>query len=204
MTSYPLPEGVEDGILNRAQLARAFGVSENTITTWIGKEMPVASKGDNGRAYEFHLSECWNWRQSELAEKARTEAEGDRIAAVAAQAFLNLGDEASTEGGMSPEDAKRWAEAEIKRADAAKRRGDYVATGQVKDLIEGLLVDFRLAMVTLPDFAERELGLPPADVVKLEKRCNAALEETKARIARARLGDAEITDLPSRQEALPL
>ncbi|MBL3611465.1 hypothetical protein JMM60_22460, partial [Rhodovulum sulfidophilum] len=48
---YPLPEGVEDTAMNRAQIARALDVSDNTISKWIAQGMPVLEEGGNGREY---------------------------------------------------------------------------------------------------------------------------------------------------------
>ena len=54
--AFPLPDGVDDGVLNRGQLAEALRVSEPSITSWIRDGMPVLSQGGNGQAITFWLN----------------------------------------------------------------------------------------------------------------------------------------------------
>ena len=85
---YPLPDAVlDDGTpLNRVQLARAFRVSENTITKWVGQGMPALSTGQNGVSYEFSLTQCYAWRQFRDEKLQASKARGDQLAAQAALA----------------------------------------------------------------------------------------------------------------------
>jgi len=48
-------------ILSRAELAKAFNVSCNTITNWVAHEMPCRKPGGPGRKSEFHFHDVEAW-----------------------------------------------------------------------------------------------------------------------------------------------
>lgn len=183
VSDWPLPDGVDDGVLNRAQLARAFNVQGNTITDWIGKGMPVLSQGQNGVSYEFQLSHCYAWRQSR-EDRARLDRErGERLASQAAMAFRNLDeDQAEEESSLTAEDLRKWSEAEYHRNRVAEQRGDLIRADRVRASLEDIFVTFGTAMETLPDFAEMEFGLSPDQVDKMKSRCDQTLEEVRRKL----------------------
>lgn len=178
--AWPLPQGVEDGIVNRAQLSIAFSVSENTITKWIQIGMPVLSAGQNGVSYEFKLSHCWAWKQSRDDEARAAKRRGDQLAAQAAMAFRNLdADAAEDEADLTAGDVRAWSEAEYARNRVAEQRGDLVRADRVQVVLEDLLVGFRTAITTLPDWAEVELGLDAPAVAHLQTRCDEILKDAR-------------------------
>ena len=178
--AWPLPEGVEDGIVNRSQLAIAFGVSENTITKWLQSGMPVLSAGQNGISYEFKLSHCWAWKQSRDDEARRAKRKGDQLAAKAAMAFRNLESDASEEETvLTAADVRAWSEAEYARNRVAVQRGDLLRADRVQSVLEDMLVGFRTAITTLPDWAEVELGLEADAVARLQTRCDQVLKDCR-------------------------
>lgn len=180
---FPLPEGVDDGLLNRVQLARAFSVSENTVSKWIAAGMPVESEGANGVAYEFRLSDCWAWKSGRDAAHRAARDRSDQIAAQAALAFRNLdGDQAEAEGALSAKELRELAEADYHRNRAAELRGELVRSDRVREAFEDIFVATRTSLTTVPDFAEAEFGLSNADVEKLQRRCDAVLVEIRQRI----------------------
>lgn len=185
LARWPLPAEIEDGVVNRAQLARAFSVSENTVTKWITQGMPVQTEGQNGVAYEFRLSHCYAWRAQRDQDARDRRARGDQLAAQAALAFRNLDqDQEEEEGGLSADELRKWSEAEYHRNRVAEQRGALVRAERVQDTLEGLLVAFRTAQTTLPDWCEREFGLTAAQVAKLEARCDQILQEARMLIER--------------------
>ncbi|RWR31346.1 DUF1441 family protein [Sinirhodobacter populi] len=183
---YPLPDGVaDDGTpLNRVQLAKAFGVSENTITKWVGQGMPVVSSGQNGISYEFRLSHCYAWRQSRDEKVRAAKVKGDQLAAQAALAFRNLDDDqAEEESELTADDLRKWSEAEYHRNRVAEQRGDLVRADRVRAVLEDLFVAFGTAMDTFPDFAEMEFGLSPAQVAKVQAHCDQTRDDLRQKIA---------------------
>ncbi|SCY61728.1 terminase small subunit [Paracoccus tibetensis] len=202
VSRYPLPEGVEDDgtPLNRTQLARAFGVSENTVGKWAGQGMPALSAGQNGVAYEFSLAQCWAWKQDRDARLRSAKQRGDQLAAQAALAFRNLDeDQAEEEGELTAADLRQWSEAEYHRNRVAEQRGDLVRVDRMRTLIEDVFVTFGAEMDTLPDFAEMEFGLSPAQVAKMQERCDQMREEVRRQIE-AVLGRSSVVRLARQGE----
>ena len=185
VAAYPLPGGlVDDGtLLNRVQLARAFSVSENTITKWVSQGMPVMSEGQNGVSYEFRLSHCWAWRAARDEKARAAKAQGDQMAAQAALAFRNLDDDqAEAEAELTADDLKKWSEAEYHRNRVAEQRGDLVRADRVRAALEDIFVAVGAEMDTLPDFAEMQFGLSAAQVAQVQERCDQLRLEMRRKI----------------------
>lgn len=193
---YPLPEGQEDGVLSRVQIARAFKMSENTITKWTSQGMPVEASGGNGTAYEYRLSHCYAWRMQRDTNLRAEKSRGDNIAAQAAMSFRNLDiDQEEIEGKLTAKELREWSEAEYQRNKAAQQRGDLVRSDRTRALLEGLLVNVRMAIDTLPDFMEREFGLTSRQVAQAQERCDEVLIEMQTTIARDHLGAGRVVPL---------
>lgn len=203
LSAWPLPDGLDDGVLNRTLLGRAFDVSENTISKWVLQGMPVEEVGGNGSSYSFRLSHCWAWRK-QREETLRFEKEqAESLAQQAAMAFLNLGSDADEgERGLSAKAMKELAEADYQRNRAAELRGELVRASRVQALFEDLIVQFRVTMDTLPDWAEAEFGLTPRQVDAMQKRCDQVLIEAKHAISEHVLQRGEIVAGPGAQADL--
>lgn len=83
--------------VNREELAETFGVSLNTVSSWIRKGCPFEQRGRQGKPWRFNTRDVSEW----LREQARLEAAGDapmdefelklrKLAAETAQAELDL------------------------------------------------------------------------------------------------------------------
>lgn len=182
---YPLPDGVaDDGTpLNRAQLAKAFSVSENTITKWLGQGMPVLSTGQNGVSYEFRLSHCWAWRQHRDQQLRAAKQRGDQLAAQASLAFRNLdSDQVEAERHLTADEIRKEAEADYHRNRAAEMRGDLIRVDRARALFEDIFVAFGSAMDNLPDFAEMNFGLSAQQVAQLQDYCDELRLEVRRQI----------------------
>lgn len=184
LAKFPLPEGVDDAVLNRAQLAIALDVSENTITKYISNGMPVLSMGQNGREYEFQCADCYAWVMS---RDELLRAKKDRSDAAAAQLSLLFRNE-DTDKSHAPAPtltAKQISEesrAIFDRDRAAEQRGDLVRAPRMRELLEDMLVDFKRTITTVVDYCEMEYGLSPAEIEKLEKRCDQFLIQARIRM----------------------
>lgn len=201
VSRFPLPEGVEDGVVNRAQLAVAFRVSENTVTKWIGQGLPALTAGANGVSYEFQLSHCFAWRAAKDDALRAGKLRGDQLAAQAALAFRNLDeDQAEDEGQLTAKDMREWSEAEYHRNRVAEQRGELVRAGRMSELLEDLLGVVRTSINTMPDYMEREFGLSATHVDKVQTRCDQILIDMRQRIEREILGPAVVTPLSGRGE----
>ncbi|WP_428924985.1 hypothetical protein [Marinibacterium sp. SX1] len=180
---HPLPDGMQDSIVNRSQLALALNVSEPTVSKYLAQGLPCAEEGGNGREYAFSLADCYAWRMARDAAALARKREGDQAAAAMNSLFRNL-DEDEPTAGMSAKEIAEASDAEWRWQRAAEGRRELVRVSKVRELFEGALVEIRNTMIAIPDFAEMEFGLSPEQVQKIEGRCDAVLE-----LARARLDD---------------
>ncbi|HGG04736.1 MAG TPA: hypothetical protein ENK28_04705 [Aliiroseovarius sp.] len=186
---YPLPDGVSDAVVNRAQLAVALAVSENTITKYMSQAdggMPVLSVGGNGREYEFQLADCYAWRMARDEEARRQKAAGDQAALQLALAFRN-DDEALVNSGervLSAKDIRAESEADLQRNKAAELRGELVRASRVREAFEDMMVAFRITITTVVDYSEMEFGLTPEQVEKLQRRCDAVLVQARTELSK--------------------
>lgn len=205
---FPLPKGQADAVLNRSQLAVALNVSDNTITKYISRGMPVLTEGGNGREYEFQLSDCYAWRMSQDAEAQARKRAGDEAAAQLALLFRNdHEDGVSPSAGLTAEQIAAESDADYRRNRAAELRRELVRAHRVAELFEDVLVQFRTQITTLVDFAEIEFGLTPEQVTKLQARCDSALVSARAELGKV-IAPGEVAAMPrggvDAQEGLPV
>lgn len=199
VSAYPLPEGVDDDIVNLNDLGKAMGVSNVTISRWIDAGMPVHQSGGNGRSYAFQLAHCYAWRM--WREDAETKARRRRVenAEQLALHFLGVdGEDQDTGPVLSPKEMREYAEAEIKRNQAAEQRGELVRARQVEALLEDVLVAFRNAVSSLPDWMEQEFSLAPGQVDKTQRYCDAILDDTRHKIASAGFRTGQVVAISDR------
>ncbi|WP_339112276.1 DUF1441 family protein [Thioclava sp. GXIMD2076] len=203
---YPLPDGLADGVMNRAQLAIAFNVSENSVSKWVGQGMPVETAGQNGVSYEFRLSQCYAWRMARDEQSRATKASREAHAMQASLAFRNLDEEQEEEeGGLTAKQLREWSEAEYHRNRVAEQRGELVRAARVSELLEDLIGVVATALGTMPDHLERDLGLGVEEVAKVEARCDKVVMKMRERIERSILGAGVVEDLAEfRQDEMGL
>ncbi len=155
---YPLPSGVQDAVLNRAQLAEAFGTSEPTIDRYRKDGMPVLAEGTNGQAYQFQLSDCYAWRQAREAER---QASNEAAEAAVRQMRMELlgGDSGNSEMGLSARERKELYETESAYNRLARERGELIPQGEVIELLDTVLSMVRNSITGLPDRLSRDAAL---------------------------------------------
>ena len=181
--SHPLPEGIDDAVLNRSQLAVAMQVSDNTISKFLSRGMPCLSQGGNGKDYEFQLSHCYAWRMSEDAEAAAKKAKGDDVARQMALVFRNDDEEIEDSAPvLTAKEIKEESEADYARNKAAESRRELVRRHRVDELFESVLIEFRTQITTLVDFAEMEFSLTPDQVEKMQTRCDSTLVQARVNL----------------------
>lgn len=183
---YPLPEGVEDAVLNRTQLSQAFGVSTNTIDRWRMEGMPVLREGTNGTSYEFQLSACWAWKCRRDEEEQQRDEEAARAVSQMRLALVGggLGD---SERALSPRERAELYELEIKFNAAARERRELILVSEVVELLESLFVVISDSIDALPDVLERECGLDGRQVARTVQACDTMLDEVRRRIEASQL-----------------
>lgn len=190
VTETGLPAGVEDAVLNRAQLARALNKSEPTITAWIAEGLPFISEGTNGKAWEFQLSACWRWmREREKAESDRSSA---AEAAVRQMRLALIGgtDVDAARAGLSPKEQRELYDAERAFMLTSLQRGDLLKRGEMVSVLEDVFLIIRDGVTALPDRLEREAGVRGKAIELAIEVCDRLLVEAQKRIAAQVTGEA--------------
>ena len=182
---FPLPEGQTDMTVNRRQCATALDVSEPMITRYLEQGLPVLSRGSNGQAYEFQLSEVYAWKMWRDAAARKQDEAAEQAAMQMRMLFRNDDDEESGAGTLTAQEIAQEADADYKRNKAAELRGELTRTSRVREVFEEVLVEFRNQVTTLVDFAEMEFSLAPDQVEKMQRRCDAALVAARHNLDRA-------------------
>ncbi|WP_406720712.1 hypothetical protein RPE78_12280 [Thioclava litoralis] len=182
LARYPLPDTVEDQIVNRTQLARALNKTEPIISKYLDQGMPVVARGSNGQSYEFRLSECYAWKMWRDGETQRRFEASERASAQMSLLFRNDEDADPNEQVLTAAQIAEEADADYKRSRAAEARGDLVRRARMQALVDDVLTIFRNSMMSLPDYAEVEFGLEPLQVDKLQRRCDEVLVQAAVRI----------------------
>lgn len=188
---FPLPDGVDDAVLNKTQLARALDASEPTIDRWIADGMPVLQEGSNGRSYQFQLSHCYAWRKARLAERQAVDEKAERAVRQMRMALVG-GSVGDSERGLHPKERAAIYEAEQRWTEMARARGELVPYGEVVEVFDKLLSLVRAAVDGMPDRVKRDADLSPAqlhavvqvgdDIIDdLGRQVDAWLEETDAK-----------------------
>lgn len=193
MLQFPLPEGIEDRVVNRGQVANGLGVSENMITRYLDQGMPVKERGSNGQPYEFQLSECFAWKRWRDDQVRKEREAGDRAAAQLALMFRGEDEADETEPFQTADQIKKESEADYLRNRAAEKRRELVKAAAVVKLFEDAMIEFRTRITTLVDFAEVEFGLDRDQVMKLESRCDAALITARQNLTEVCQKPADVT-----------
>lgn len=190
---YPLPEDIADVVVNRGQCATALGVSENIVTKYLDQGMPVLSRGSNGQAYEFQMSECFAWKMArDEANKARRDA-GDRVAAQMSLMFRGADEDGADEGPvLTAEQIIKESQADYARNKAAEARRELVRAARVREAFEDMLIVVRTQVVSLVDFAEMEFGLTPEQVRKMQVRCDGTLVQMRQEFSQACPGEVAL------------
>ncbi|NKX74997.1 terminase small subunit [Rhodobacteraceae bacterium R_SAG3] len=186
--------GGDEPLLNRAQIAQIFNVSENTIDKWRGKGMPVEVEGGNGVAYGFLFSACKEWFDESQARAAAEKRAADDFVAQQRMAFLGI-DKKDQKAGLSPAQMRELAQAELVWMQAAERRRSLVQVDEMVELLDLVFGEVRAGLDGLPDWLEREFSLSGEDVERVVAYNDGILRAIKVAIEAAALGERpEVVD----------
>ena len=186
LKDHPLPDG-KDMDLNMSELATVFGVSTNTVKSWLTQpdgRMPCVERGGNGREYVLRLSWCYAWRQHHDALKKNRLLE---LAQLQGQLFGVEPDQA--EKGLSPKQVREVAEAKMKHAAAARMLGTLTEIDDVYRLFEQVFVKMRNSVMGLSDRLERELGLTAPQARQVDRASEEMLNSLMEELNESVIGD---------------
>jgi phage terminase Nu1 subunit (DNA packaging protein) len=182
MATHALPEGVDDAVLNRAQLARALNKSEPSIDRYRGDGMPYLTEGTNGRAWEFQLSACWSWLKDRERDDVEQRSQAEKAVQQMRLALIGGDDDADHDRALSPRQRQEAYDAERAWMLAALQRGDLVRRAEVVEAFEDVFKTLRDALTGLPDKLERELGMQGKALDLAIEICDTALGEAERRV----------------------
>lgn len=193
---YPLPPGVPDATVNKAQLAEALGVSEVTVSNWLRRGLPAEEAGTNGRSYQFRLAVAYAWKCAREAEDRARSAEAE---AAAQQLRLALvGDEGPPElQGLSVREQTQVLELKRVRNLTALEQGELMRRAEVIAGFEEAFAAIRDALDALPDRLARELGIEGRDLERVEVACDDALRGAAVKIE-GLIGKDDAQTIPGR------
>ncbi|WP_179874106.1 terminase small subunit [Rhizobium sp. L43] len=199
---YPLPEGVEDCVLSREELAETLETSLNTVTSWLSKGMPMVQEGGNGKAYELQLSACFAWRQ---AQKADEDLRSEKVKRAQAAMRLALvgGSAGETIEALDPKTRREIIAAQIEQERFQRDRNQLMRRDDVQETFEVVFGIIRDRMNAAPDIIERRSALAehPKIVDDLLDTCDDVVSDVRNAIDRfwrerpMREGVAEKSDL---------
>lgn len=171
LARHPLPDSDSDIDLNMSELATVFGVSTNTVKSWLAQSvdpMPCVVKGANGREYVLRLSWCFAWRKHQETQKKNRDMGLARLQGTLFGDVQVVSDEA-----LTPKQVREVSEARMKHAQAAKMLGTLTEIEGVYDLFAKVFEMFRNGAMGMSDRLERELSLTPAQARQVDR----AMEE---------------------------
>jgi phage terminase Nu1 subunit (DNA packaging protein) len=164
--------------LNRAQIARALGVTPPTIDAYVAKGMPVAKKGSNGRSYEFDLDAVLAWRRGE--DKREADERARQEAAIREQQLQLIGGSAGdSDMGLSPAKRRELWDEQSAYMRTAKERRELIPRAEVEAAFEETFRVLAQALQGLPDILGRRCALTPEAIVEVQK----AVDSIQAEIA---------------------
>lgn len=180
--AYPLPAGVPDAIVNRAQLRDALDKSVTTLDAWRSAGMPVESEGTNGKSYAFRLALCYAWMRRREAGEAAGKRAADDAAAQLRLALTGGGQRAEQRARLTPKEQRETLQAELAWMQAARARGELLVREDVVVGLEAVFAIVRDALDALPDRAGRILALDGSQIEALVEMCDDTLTDAAGRV----------------------
>ncbi|TBZ67849.1 hypothetical protein E0H64_17775 [Rhizobium leguminosarum bv. viciae] len=180
---YPLPEGVEDCVMSREDLAETLQVSLNTVTAWLSKGMPMLQEGGPGKSYELQLSACFAWRQAQKADEDLRSEKVKRAQAAMRLALIG-GAAGDTIEALDPKTRREIMAAQIEQERFQRERNQLMRRDEVHEMMELVYGIIRDRMNAAPDHIERRNALEPKLVQELIDACDDIVSDVRGAIDR--------------------
>ena len=143
---------------NKAQCAAFFGISLPTVETWIRQGMPVAQKGSRGVSWVIDLADVARWRFGSQA----TPGDDDPDA-------------------LSAKERLDWYRGETEKRKLQKADSGLIEAAAHERALADLVKISIQWTETVPDVMEREAGLTPEQI----ERVQASVDRQRERLHRA-------------------
>lgn len=183
---YPLPQGVQDVLVNKNQLAAALDVSTTTVDKWLvlpdGERIPWVERGTNGRSYVFRLSVAYAWRRDrDAAEEAARKVADDAVAQMRLD-LLGGSVQDQARAALSPKEQAEALKVEKEWILAAAARREFIRADEVAEAFEAAFSTIRDGLDAAPDRLARELSLGGAEVEAMTGILDEILRDARARL----------------------
>lgn len=153
--------------VNKAELARMFGVSEPTVGKWLVEGVPVAKGGSNGVAYEFDPDQVKAWRDARVERDRDLAAERDaEIRRKQAELF---GEQRFMPEEISQEDVGRYLENQRLHGIVAKQRGEVIDRELVRNEFQAVFNVVRQGVLSWASTLSKTVGLTPEQQAVAER-----------------------------------
>ncbi|HZQ01405.1 MAG TPA: terminase small subunit [Reyranella sp.] len=117
-------------LVNKAELARVFGVSAPTVDRWIVDGCPIVKGGSNGVAYEFDTDQVKDWKdRREADDKRQAEEREQEIRRIQSEMFA--ADEPLGPAGMSQAEIRTYLENQQRVEVLKRQRGERLDRADV-------------------------------------------------------------------------
>lgn len=147
---------------NKADLANWFGVALTTVDQWLRRGCPYITRGERGRQWQFDFLAVCKWRFGAIDDDAEDDPEK-----------------------MPAKDRLDWYRGTRERTKHLQESGDLLT---VADYERELSRSFKAVSVTLESLAdvlERDCGIAPDAVERVQSVCDRVREGLYQRIAGA-------------------
>jgi hypothetical protein len=154
-------------IVNKAELARVFGVSEPTVGRWILDGVPVEKAGSNGVGYEFDTDQVKAWlAERDEREKAEAEQREKKIRDLQAEMF---GEAPLAPEGVSQADIRQYLD-NLRLSDLVRaKRGELLERDDVLNDYQAAFNVVRQHALGWAATLARQAGLTPDQQHKAEQ-----------------------------------
>lgn len=134
---------------NKAEVAQWFEVSLPTVDAWIRKGAPVVQRGSQGVPWVLDLKAIAEWR-------FRGEPPAD---------------------DLPPHDRRAWYQSENERVKLERELGQLVPASDAHREMAELVKVVTAGLDGLPDILERDAGIPPEAVTRVQELADAIREQ---------------------------
>ena len=148
MSRNPATELPRNRRANKAELAAWFGVSLPAVDAWIRRGCPTVQRGARGVPWVFDLLEVAQWRFGGLPA-----GDGEGI----------------DPDSLSPTDQRAWWQARNEQLKHDEAAGNLIAAEDVHREFAGLAKLFTATADSLPDILERDAGIDPEAVQRVQE-----------------------------------
>lgn len=126
----PTTPKVKGRLVNKAELAKIFGVTVEAVGGWIRNGLPCVTRGSPGRPYEFDTAAVVEWREGRMEDRLSRETDVTTL------------DEARIR--------KMAADASLAEYDLAEKRGEVVPVNDAGEMVLDAFQRVRAKLTSIP------------------------------------------------------